>query len=98
MNQVHTGVDIAARRVARSIAVVVLLTLNLSSPGFAQDSPAAAEEAIDTRTQYPVLLRNSYFSINLGYIDYAFTNLANQSNPLFTHIFSLKFNLKKKEK
>ena len=30
-------------------------------------------------------------------IDYAFTNLANQSNPLFTHIFSLKLNLVRKE-
>jgi hypothetical protein len=28
-------------------------------------------------------------------IDYAFTNLANQSNPLYTHIFSLKLNLTK---
>ena len=26
-------------------------------------------------------------------IDYAFTNLANQSNPLFTHVFSLRLNL-----
>lgn len=26
-------------------------------------------------------------------IDYAFTNLANQSNPLYTHVFSLKFQL-----
>lgn len=26
-------------------------------------------------------------------IDYAFTNLANQSNPLFTHVFSLQLNL-----
>ena len=31
-------------------------------------------------------------------IDYAFTNLANQSNPLYTHIFSLKLDLKKKPK
>jgi hypothetical protein len=31
-------------------------------------------------------------------IDYAFTNLANQSNPLYTHIFSLRINLVKKEK
>jgi hypothetical protein len=31
-------------------------------------------------------------------IDYAFTNLANQSNPLYTHVFSLKLDLKKKEK
>lgn len=38
------------------------------------------------------------FKIQNLYIDYAFTNLANQSNPLFTHIFSLRFNLKKKEK
>jgi hypothetical protein len=30
-------------------------------------------------------------------IDYAFTNLANQSNPLYTHIFSLRVNLVKKE-
>lgn len=34
---------------------------------------------------------------NVG-IDYAFTNLANQSNPLYTHVFSLKVDLKKKEK
>jgi hypothetical protein len=30
-------------------------------------------------------------------IDYAFTNLANQSNPLYTHIFSLKFDLAAKK-
>ncbi len=30
-------------------------------------------------------------------IDYAFTNLANQSNPLYTHIFSLRFNLARKD-
>lgn len=29
---------------------------------------------------------------NVG-IDYAFTNLANQQNPLYTHIFSVKFDL-----
>jgi hypothetical protein len=34
---------------------------------------------------------------NVG-IDYAFTNLANQSNPLYTHIFSLRIDLTKKEK
>jgi hypothetical protein len=34
---------------------------------------------------------------NLG-IDYAFTNLANQSNPLYTHIFSLTLNLVRKKK
>lgn len=30
-------------------------------------------------------------------VDYAFTNLANQSNPLYTHVFSLKVDLVKKE-
>jgi hypothetical protein len=38
------------------------------------------------------------FKINNISIDYAFSNLANQSNPLYTHIFSLKFDLDKKEK
>jgi hypothetical protein len=33
------------------------------------------------------------FKINNVTIDYAFTNLANQSNPLFTHVFSLRMNL-----
>jgi hypothetical protein len=43
-------------------------------------------------------------SIGVGFklknisIDYAFTNLANQSNPLYTHIFSLSLNLVKKKK
>jgi hypothetical protein len=37
------------------------------------------------------------FKINNISIDYAFSNLANQSNPLYTHIFSLKFDLNKKE-
>ncbi|MEP6512900.1 MAG: hypothetical protein ABJA79_03470, partial [Parafilimonas sp.] len=34
---------------------------------------------------------------NVG-IDYAFTNLANQSNPLYTHIFSLTVDLVPKNK
>ncbi len=38
------------------------------------------------------------FRISNVQIDYAFTNLANQSNPLYTHVFSLKVNLKKKAK
>jgi len=37
------------------------------------------------------------FKINNVTIDYAFSNLANQSNPLFTHVFSLRLNLVKKE-
>lgn len=35
------------------------------------------------------------FKIKNVRIDYAFTNLANQSNPLYTHIFSLKVDLRK---
>jgi len=38
------------------------------------------------------------FKIKNVMLDYAFTNLANQSNPLYTHIFSLRINLVKKEK
>jgi len=33
------------------------------------------------------------FKVKNIMIDYAFTNLANQSNPLYTHIFSLRFNI-----
>lgn len=38
------------------------------------------------------------FKINSLQIDYAFTNLANQSSPLYTHVFSLGFDLRKKDK
>jgi hypothetical protein len=37
------------------------------------------------------------FRLSNVQIDYAFTNLANQSNPLYTHVFSLRVDLKKKE-
>ena len=35
------------------------------------------------------------FKIQNVTIDYAFTNLANQSNPLFTHVFSLRLDMVK---
>lgn len=38
------------------------------------------------------------FKIGNVTIDYAFTNLANQSNPLFTHVFSLKLDMVKAKK
>lgn len=38
------------------------------------------------------------FKIKHVSIDYAFSNLANQSNPLYSHIFSIKFDLVKREK
>ncbi len=37
------------------------------------------------------------FKLKTVSIDYAFSNLANQSNPLYSHIFSLKFDLLKKK-
>ena len=37
------------------------------------------------------------FRIKNVVIDYAFTNLANQSNPLYTHIFSLRVDLRKND-
>jgi hypothetical protein len=37
------------------------------------------------------------FKVKNVEIDYAFTNLANQSNPLYTHLFSLKFVFPKNE-
>lgn len=36
------------------------------------------------------------FKIKNVMLDYAFTNLANQSNPLYTHVFSLRMNFVKK--
>nr|WP_214447808.1 PorV/PorQ family protein [Flavihumibacter rivuli] len=38
------------------------------------------------------------FRLSNVMIDYAFTNLANQSNPLYTHVFSLKLDLVKNKK
>jgi hypothetical protein len=38
------------------------------------------------------------FKVGDVQIDYAFTNLANQSYPLYTNVFSLRVDLKKKEK
>lgn len=38
------------------------------------------------------------FKVGNVMIDYAFTNLANQDNPLYTHIFSLRVDLIRKEK
>ena len=37
------------------------------------------------------------FKVSNLTVDYAFTNLANQSNPLFTHVFSLRFNMASKK-
>ncbi|MCH5600629.1 hypothetical protein [Niabella ginsengisoli] len=38
------------------------------------------------------------FRVKSVVIDYAFANLANQSNPLFTHVFSLRLDIDRKKK
>jgi hypothetical protein len=38
------------------------------------------------------------FRINNVGIDYAFTNLANQTSPLYTHIISLNIDIRKKQR
>jgi len=84
MAVVYTCSDIAVRRVlvlASSIVATLLLTLNTPSLVFAQGAPPAADSQ-DTRTQYPLLLRNTYFNINIGYLDYPFTQ--QQLDPGFT--------------
>src|SRR3954469_9259296 len=77
MAAAYTSFDIAARRIGAFIPILVaaiLLTLHGSHAALAQDAASPRADAPDTRTQYPVLLRNSYFSLNLGYIDYGFTD------------------------
>ncbi len=61
----------------------------------------ALDESDSSNTKHVWIYQPSVgagFKIANVQIDYAFTNLANQSNPLYTHIFSLKLDLKKKQK
>ncbi len=61
----------------------------------------ALDDADSTNTKKVWIYQPSVgagFKISNVQIDYAFTNLANQSNPLYTHVFSLKVDLKKKTK
>jgi hypothetical protein len=61
----------------------------------------ALDESDSSNTKHVWIYQPSIgagFRISNVQIDYAFTNLANQSNPLYTHIFSLKLDLKKKLK
>jgi hypothetical protein len=61
------------------VSGVVLAVLVLSATAaLAQES----QPREDTRTQYPALLRNSYFSINVGAIDYGFSQA--QLEPGYT--------------
>jgi hypothetical protein len=61
----------------------------------------ALDESDSSNTKHVWIYQPSIgagFKISNVEVDYAFTNLANQSNPLYTHIFSLKLDLKKKVK
>ena len=63
-------------RRATSLAAAGLL-LCLGAPAAAQEAaappPAPSEE--DTRGQYPAFLSNAYVSLNLGYMNYAFSDV-----------------------
>jgi hypothetical protein len=63
-------------RVRASIATLLWLVSPATSIAGQQpvQSDAAAPAHEDTRTQYPAFLVNSYFSVNVGYIDYAFSD------------------------
>src|SRR4051794_23440597 len=52
------------RSIAKCLFFIALFSLVFSSTLFSQDK----------RAQYPGLLRKAYFGVNLGYIDYPFTN------------------------
>src|SRR3954470_21542766 len=83
MNPVTTNRDLTTTRPLTFICwIVAALLLAMPPVALAQDEPAPTSDIEDTRTQYPVLLRNSYFSLNLGYIDYGFS--ARQLEPGFS--------------
>jgi opacity protein-like surface antigen len=56
----------------RVAVLAVIVTTGFVSTVLAQDAAPAPSE--DTRTQYPTLLANSFFSVNIGHIDYPFGN------------------------
>lgn len=76
------------------------LELNISNVFFLRGGINNFQKALsdgDTLNQKRVWIyqpsAGAGFKLNNVTIDYAYTNLANQSNPLFTHVFSLKLNL-----
>jgi hypothetical protein len=83
------------------------LELNISNVFFLRGGINNFQKALsdgDTVNQKKVWIyqpsAGAGFKIQNVTIDYAYTNLANQSNPLFTHVFSLRLSLvnnKKKE-
>lgn len=80
----YTAADITPPALAacrRRCSALAMCLLALASPVLAQDQPPSTVISDDTRTQYPALLVNSYFSINVGRLDYAFST--NQLEPGF---------------
>ncbi|HPG10753.1 MAG TPA: PorV/PorQ family protein [Chitinophagaceae bacterium] len=76
------------------------LELNISNAFFLRAGINNFQKALsdgDTVNQKKVWIyqpsAGAGFKIGNVTVDYAFTNLANQSNPLFTHIFSLRLDL-----
>ena len=81
----YTAADITPSVLAacrRRCSALVMCLLALASPVLAQDQPPSTVISDDTRTQYPALLVNSYFSINVGRLDYPFST--KQLEPGFT--------------
>ena len=56
--------------VALTLPKALLLVLLCASASHAQDATGAD----DPRAQFPALLRNAYFSVNVGRVDYAFSD------------------------
>src|SRR5436190_12221683 len=62
---------------ARASLATILLLFSQSIAVAGQESvpqEGAEQSREDTRTQYPAFLTNSYFSVNVGYIDYSFSD------------------------
>jgi hypothetical protein len=57
----------------RPLCALALIVLGLARSAVAQDERPPNVLREDTRTQYPSLLTNSYFSVNVGRVDYPFS-------------------------
>jgi opacity protein-like surface antigen len=65
-------------------ALIVCFSTVLAAQQQGEDDPAPASSEVtreDTRTQYPAVLANSYFAVNVGYLQYEFSAL--QLEPEF---------------
>lgn len=81
------------------------LELNIRNTFFVRGGVYNFQQALkdgDTLNQKKVWIyqpsAGAGFKLSNVVIDYAFANLANQSNPLYTHVFSVKLDLVKRKK